>query len=240
MNIEIVDSYAELSLKAKNRIVQEIEKNKRLLLCAATGSSPTGMYQQLCTEFQENPDLFDQLRIIKLDEWGGVEMDQPGTCEQYLRQNLLLPLQIPESRYTGFNSNPENPYLECERIQDKLKKEGPIDLCILGIGLNGHLAFNEPADYLQPLCHVAELSEMTLQHAMASKMNFKPSLGFTLGMADILHSKMILILIASKEKREILQKFLSKKVSSSVPASFLWIHPNVHCLITKDALEETA
>jgi galactosamine-6-phosphate isomerase len=238
MKIEVAESYEELSQKAKNLVVQEIEKNKRLLLCTATGSSPTGMYQHLCGEFQENPELFSQLRIIKLDEWGGVEMDQPGTCEQYLQQNLLQPLQIPESRYIGFNSNPENPCLECEKIQDKLKTEGPIDLCILGIGLNGHLAFNEPADYLQPFCHVAELSEMTLQHAMASKMNFKPSYGLTLGMADILHSKMILILISGKEKQDIVRKFLSKKVSSSVPASFLWIHPNVHCLITKDALDE--
>jgi galactosamine-6-phosphate isomerase len=239
MKIETANSYDELSLKAKNLVIGEIEKNKRLLLCTATGSSPTGMYRQLCTEFQANPGLFDQLRIIKLDEWGGVAMDQPGTCEMYLRQNLLQPLQIPESRYTGFNSNPKNPVLECQRIQDRLNAEGPIDLCILGIGLNGHLAFNEPASYLQPFCHVAELSEMTLQHAMASKMNFKPGYGFTLGMADILHSKMILILITGKEKREIVQKFLSKKVSSSVPASFLWIHPNVHCLVTKDALDET-
>ncbi|MBA4409282.1 MAG: galactosamine-6-phosphate isomerase [Bacteroidota bacterium] len=240
MKIEIADSYNELSLKAKNLVVQEIEKNKRLLLCTATGSSPTGMYQLLCTQFQENPELFEQLRIIKLDEWGGVAMDQPGTCEHYLQQNLLQPLQIPEPRYTGFNSNPENPGLECERIQDKLRTEGPIDLCILGIGLNGHLAFNEPADYLQPFCHVAELSEMTLQHAMASKMNFKPTYGFTLGMADILHSKMILILIAGKQKREIVQKLMSKQVSSSVPASFLWLHPNVYCLIEKDAFDETA
>lgn len=240
MKIETVDSYQELSLKAKNLVVQEIEKNRRLLICTATGNSPTGMYQQLCTEFQENPELFTQLRIIKLDEWGGVEMDQPGTCEMYLQENLLRPLHIPESRYTGFISNPENPAKECERIQEKLKTEGPVDVCILGIGLNGHLAFNEPANYLQPFCHVAELSEMTLQHAMASKMNFKPGFGFTLGMSDILHSKMILILIAGKEKREIVQKFLSKKVDSSVPASFLWLHPNVYCLIEKDAIDETA
>ena len=81
---------------------------------------------------------------------------------------------------------------------------------------------------------------MTLQHAMASKMNFKPTYGFTLGMADILHSKMILILIAGKQKREIVQKLMSKQVSSSVPASFLWLHPNVYCLIEKDAFDETA
>ncbi len=240
MNIEISDSYADLSLMAKNRVVQEIEKNRRLLLCTATGGSPAGMYQLLSSTYQENPGLFARLRIIKLDEWGGVPMDQPGTCEQYLQQNLLQPLRIPESRYTGFHSNPENPGLECARIQAKLTTEGPIDLCILGIGMNGHLAFNEPADFLQPFSHVAELSAMTLQHAMTSEMRVKPGFGLTLGMADILHAKMILILIAGKDKRAIVHQFLSKKVSSSVPASFLWLHPNAHCLITKDALETTA
>ena len=240
MNIEITDSYGELSLKAKNLVVQEIEKNRRLLLCAAAGGSPAGMYQLLCNQYQENPGLFAQLRIIKIDEWGGVPMDQPGTCEQDLQQNLLQPLRIPESRYTGFHSNPDNPGLECARIQEKLTTEGPIDLCILGMGRNGHLAFNEPADFLQPCCHVAELSGMTLQHAMTAEMNLKPAFGLTLGMADILHSKMILILIAGKEKREIVQKFLAQKVSSSVPASFLWLHPNVHCLMTQDAMGNMA
>jgi len=237
MNIEIADSYADLSLKAKNRVVQEIEKNRRLLLCTATGGSPTGMYQLLSNTYQDNPGLFAQLRIIKLDEWGGVPMDQPGTCEQYLQQNLLQPLQIAESRYTGFHSNPENPGLECARIQEKLTTEGPIDLCILGIGMNGHLAFNEPADFLQPFCHVAGLSATTLQHAMTSEMNIKPGFGLTLGMADILYSKMILILIAGKEKKEIVDQLLAKKVSSLVPASYLWLHPNVHCLIGQDAME---
>jgi galactosamine-6-phosphate isomerase len=240
MNIEIADSYDDLSLKANNRVVREIEKNKRLLLCTATGGSPAGMYQLLCNHYQKNPGLFARLRIIKLDEWGGVPMDQAGTCEHYLQQNLLQPLRIPESRYTGFHSNPENPGLECARIQDKLAAEGPIDLCILGIGRNGHLAFNEPANFLQPFCHVAELSDMTLQHAMTAEMNIKPGFGLTLGMADILQSKMILILIAGKEKKEIVHEFLSKKVSSSVPASFLWLHPNAHCLITQDAMETNA
>jgi galactosamine-6-phosphate isomerase len=232
MNIEIADSYDDLSLKASKLVVQEIAKNRQLLLCAATGGSPTGMYQLLSNQYQENPGLFTSLRIIKLDEWGGVPMDQAGTCEQYLQHNLLQPLRIPASRYTGFHSNPENPGLECARIQEQLTTEGPIDLCILGIGMNGHLAFNEPADFLQPFCHVAELSAMTMQHAMTAAMIIKPSFGLTLGMADILQSKMILILISGQEKMAIVHKFLSRQVSSAVPASLLWLHPNTHCLIS--------
>jgi galactosamine-6-phosphate isomerase len=79
---------------------------------------------------------------------------------------------------------------------------------------------------------------MTLQHAMTAEMHIKPGFGLTLGMADILHSKMVLILISGKDKKEIVRQFLSKQVSSYVPASFLWLHPNAHCLITNDAMAE--
>jgi len=237
MRIEVCNTYEVLSLKAKELIVQEIELNERLLLCTATGGSPTKTYELLGKEFQKHPKFFSKLRVVKLDEWGGISIDHPGTCESYLQTNLLQSLHIFGSRYIGFNSNPKNPKQECENIQDKLDHEGPIDLCILGLGMNGHLAFNEPADYLKPNCHIADLSEMSLQHAMASEMKTKPSFGLTLGMADILHSKMIIILINGAQKKGIVKKFLSQKITSLVPASFLWLHPNVICLIEKEAIE---
>lgn len=237
MKIDILNTYEELSRKAKDIIIQEIKKNRNLLLCTATGGTPTETYDLLNNEYRKNPELFEQLRIIKLDEWGGIPMNYEGTCESYLQQHLIQSLHISGSRYIGFNSNPEDPQLECMNIQDKLDKEGPIDLCILGLGMNGHLAFNEPAKFLQPNCHLAELSAMSLQHPMASEMELKPTYGLTLGMADILHSKMLLILINGSQKRKIVRKFLSKKITSSIPASFLWLHPNVICLIEKDAME---
>lgn len=236
MEIELLNTYKELSQRAKDLIIQEIKKKKNLLLCTATGGSPTDTYDLLANEYLGQPELFSQLRIIKLDEWGGIPIDHPATCESYLKDHLIQPLQIPSSRYIGFNSNPKDPLQECMNIQEKLDLEGPVDLCILGLGMNGHLAFNEPADFLQPNCHLAELSVMSLQHPMASEMQLKPTFGLTLGMADILHSKMILILINGHQKREMVSKFLSKEISSAVPASFLWLHPNVTCLIEKDAM----
>lgn len=238
MKIEKYNSYEELSRKAKDIVVEEIKNKKNLLLCAATGGSPVVTYHLLGKEFQGQPELFDNLQIIKLDEWGGVPMNHPATCETYLQSHLIQPLQIPVSRYTGFSSNPKDPQKECARIQNKLDKTGPIDICILGLGMNGHVAFNEPAEFLHPHCHVAELSAESLEHTMAIEMQEKPTYGLTLGMADILHSKMIVILINGSQKKEIAKKFLSKKITSSVPASFLWLHPNVVCLIEKSAFGE--
>jgi galactosamine-6-phosphate isomerase len=237
MEIELCESYEELSLKASEVILQELEKKKDLLLCAATGNSPTGTYQLLGEKFKMYPEFFDRLRVVKLDEWGGIPYLHPGTCESYLQGHLIRPLEISKNRYIGFNSDSEAPEKECQSIQDYLNKEGPIDLCILGLGTNGHLAFIEPAENIQAHCHVAMLTAASMKHTMASEMQIKPSYGLTLGMADILHSKKILMLITGKEKRKMVNKFLSEKITTLLPASFLWLHPDVRCFIEKDTME---
>lgn len=236
MQIKIVSSYNELSRQAKEQIMRSLETKPDLLLCAATGNSPTSAYEMLAEDFQNVPEMFSKIRIIKLDEWGGIQAEEKGSCESYLKQHLLQPLQISEERYFGFNSNPENPQEECKRISSFLADEGPIDLCILGLGSNGHLALNEPAEFLQAQCHVAELSPSSLQHKMTSGMKQKPAYGLTLGMADILHSKKILILITGKGKSAMVQQLLSGMINSQLPASFLWLHPNTICLIDRESI----
>jgi galactosamine-6-phosphate isomerase len=103
--------------------------------------------------------------------------------------------------------------------------------------MNGHIALNEPAEFLQAHCHVAELSPKTLQHPMAIGMEMKPTYGQTLGMADIMHAKHIVLIIHGEQKKAITKALLSGNISTSLPASLLWLHPNVTCLIEKEAME---
>ena len=112
----------------------------------------------------------------------------------------------PEDRYIAFQSDPENPEAECERIQQILDQKGPIDICILGIGMNGHIALNEPAPSLHTNCHVAHLSQKSLQHPMIAGDTEKPGYGLTLGMANIFQSRLIILLINGIKKREITSK----------------------------------
>lgn len=236
MKIEICQSYQELSQKACDVILYELKWKNNLMLCAATGNSPTGAYELLGEEYRDQPEIFEELQVMKLDEWGGIAMEHPGTCESYLQGHLIKPLEIDQSRYFGFNSSPMDSQQECLTMQNILEKKGPIDLCVLGLGMNGHLAFNEPADFLQPHAHVSNLSPSSLQHSMASEMSIKPSYGLTLGMADIMQSKMILMLISGPQKINIVNDFLSKKITTLLPASFLWLHSNVICLIEKECI----
>jgi galactosamine-6-phosphate isomerase len=233
MELRLFETPDQLGEFAASVIIYNIKTTDGLLLCTASGNSTTLTYRTLV----ENRRQFEAntLRILKLDEWGGIPMSHPQSCETYLQENLVQPLGIEEENYISFQSNSEVPADECTRIQEYLEEQGPIDLCIVGIGLNGHVAFNEPADVLQPHCHVQELSERSLSHPMAAGMEVKPSYGLTLGMMDILNSKQLILLISGVNKAEITKEFMTKKITTSLPASLLWLHPNAICLCDKDA-----
>ena len=234
MDIRFVKDATTMAEMASSVIAEAIRQKPNLLLCAATGNSPTETYKLLVAQ-KANFDS-SQLRVIKLDEWGGVAMDNPQTCEQYLQQHLIKPLQISRERYFAFQSNSANPVDEIAGMQTILAANGPIDVCILGLGLNGHIAFNEPAELLEPNRHIATLSKQSMQHSMASEMGNKPTYGLTLGMSDILQSRQIVMLVTGQNKKDMIQKFLSKKITSQIPASFLWLHNNVQCFIDEQTV----
>jgi len=233
MQFRIFDSMNDLSEYASDLIISAIVASNNLLLCTATGNSTTETYRQLVRKKDSFPA--GDLRIIKLDEWGGVPADHPMTCETYLQQKLLQPLRIKPDNYISLNSSADDPDQECSRIQQLLESKGPIDLCILGIGLNGHIAFNEPDSFLYPDCHKARLSPSSLNHPMVRETGVAPKYGLTLGMANILKSRRILLLISGSSKAEITQAFMQKKIDTQLPASFLWLHPDVLCLCDRDA-----
>jgi galactosamine-6-phosphate isomerase len=235
MKILKPDNYDDLSLEAASLIIWELKKNKNALLCAATGGSPTGTYAALKQQFDLNREVFSGLRVIKLDEWGGLPKNHPSTCENYLQEHLTGPLQITRDRYISFLSDPKDPVEECGRIAQELKKAGPIDICILGLGMNGHLALNEPGTSLEAGPHVAKLSDTSLTHPMIGANDTKPSYGLTLGMADIFQSACILLLISGAKKKAITGALLNGQISTALPASFLWLHPNVVCMIDEEA-----
>jgi galactosamine-6-phosphate isomerase len=227
MKITRCATLAELNELASDLLIYEIKQNPQSLVCAATGSSPTGVYQKVVEK--QFSIVVEGLSFIKLDEWYGLGADDVGSCEYYLNKNLLQPLEVSAERYTAFDGKANDTEKECERVTNYLDKHGPIDICILGIGANGHIAFNEPADILQPNAHLAKLSETSLAHHMITNAGVEIKYGFTLGMADILRSKQIILLVNGKHKQEVMQKLLEGKISTQLPASFLWLHPDVQC-----------
>ena len=226
MQIIRCNSVAELNEQASELIINDLGSRPRSLLCTATGNSPTGIYELLVQKKSEI-DL-KGLTFLKLDEWCNLPMDHPATCEYYMQQHLLRPLGIPATQFVGFDSMAE-PEAECKRISTYVEQNGPIDLCVLGLGQNGHLGFNEPADFLQPHAHLATLSPTSLTHTMIKNSGADIKYGLTLGIADILQSRKIVLPVFGQNKKKIMGKLLEGKVSSQLPASFLWLHPDVTC-----------
>lgn len=232
MNISYFSKPEVMSQKAADIVFEEVRQNPELLVCAATGSSPTLLYQILAEEKQRNTSLFQKMKIIPLDEWIGLTTSE-GSCHAYIESHILNPLEISRERYFGFNANASSMEKECERIQELLKNKGPIDVFILGLGQNGHLGFNEPANELQPHCHIASLAPQSQEHSMISASESKPTLGLTLGMQDILAAKKILLLVSGAGKEVVLKQLESGRISNDCPATWLWKHHNVDCLVVK-------
>jgi galactosamine-6-phosphate isomerase len=223
--------YEEMSRRAAARVIAAATGKSNFLLCAATGNSPAGLYQELIREGARQPDLLRNFRVVKLDEWLGVPAGDPATCEHFLQSRLVGPLAIAAERYLSFDSETKDPVRECARISAELERQGPIDVCILGLGRNGHVGLNEPAPSVQPNCHVAKLSAETLGHAMMSGRDAKPAFGLTLGMGDILASRKIVLLVTGKGKERVIERFLEATVTTDLPASFLWLHQDVEVLV---------
>jgi putative deaminase/isomerase len=224
-----------MSRRAADRLVERLRRKPDALLCLATGGTPTRTYQLLAHQGATEPALFAHARILKLDEWGGLAMDDPASCEHHLRSLLVEPLGL-GSRYHGFQSQPADPQAECDRIARWLEQNGPIDVCVLGLGVNGHLGFNEPAPMLQPHAHVAQLAQTSLEHAMLALSRGRPGFGLTLGMAELLHAREVLLLVSGPAKREPMRRLLDAWIASEFPASLLSLHPAVTLLCDQAAL----
>lgn len=110
-------------------------------------------------------------------------------------------------------------------------------MCILGLGRNGHIAFNEPGEIMYPYCHVAALSAQSMQHDMAKAMKEKPTYGMTIGMRDILQAKKIILLIAGSNKDLIFERLLEQKIATYLPASLLWLHRDVTCFVDNSTIK---
>jgi galactosamine-6-phosphate isomerase len=235
LGMQVLDSYEAMSRAAADFIFRELRRQPNLLLCVSAGATPTRTYELLAARYVCQPKPFNRLRVLQIDEWGGLAPGDPATCAADLGTKLLKPLGIPRSRFTGFRTDATDPEAECGRIARWLAANGPIDVCILGLGKNGHVALNEPAEALAPFAHVAALAESSRNHAMLKGLARKPRYGLTLGMADILRSRRVLLLVNGKRKRPALRRMTKPGVTMRFPASFLWLHPDATVLCDREA-----
>ena len=231
----IFPDYTAMSHHAARIIVELIRSEQSPLICLASGSTPRLAYELIPGMCRKEDAAVNYVRFVKLDEWLGLPEGATGTCEEQLTEQLIGPLGLPRDRYISFSSSPEDPLLECSRISAELDAQGPIHLAVLGLGRNGHLGFNEPDVMLVPGCHEAVLTPASRDHPMVRDNGSIPTRGITLGIADILHARRILLLASGESKKEQMCRIVSNQVDPRFPASFLQLHPAVTCVCDEDA-----
>jgi galactosamine-6-phosphate isomerase len=236
MKIHVCPDYKAMSQKAADLVHLEIGKKPNLLFCVASGGSPSGLYELMVKKHLKNPEFFNKIRMIKLDEWVGLPAGSEFSSEYDVQQKLLQQIDIPAYRYIAFDDQTSDPDGECKRIQTEIEQSGPIDICILGIGQNGHIALNEPNSKLQLDCHVAALSERTLSSGMIEKVGIPLKEGMTIGLGGIMASKMVILLISGKGKKEAFDQLMTKEINPELPASMLWLHPNAYVIVNETSV----
>jgi galactosamine-6-phosphate isomerase len=238
LRIVVCADHEALSRLAADTIAAELRRNPGLLLCAAGASTLRRAYDLLTRRRHDEPALFERLRVLKPSEWEGLAMDDPGSSEALLRERLLEPLGVTGDRYVGFRGDAINPEAECAHIAKVVEEQGPVDLCVLELGASGQLGFNEPAPELLPRAHVAALSRAALDHPMVRRARARVRHGLTLGMAEILGARKVLLLASGADLAAPLQRLREPRVATSFPASLLWLHGDATCLCDREASSE--
>ena len=237
MQITVSKNYEELCKEVAKFITVEIKKLESPLLCLAGGDTPRGVYKNFVQFSLSGKADFKNVNFIGLDEWVGLNSLDSGSCRFTLDENLYLPLNIEKSKIHFFDGKDTDLLDQCKKINQYLKDNNPIDLVLLGVGINGHVGFNEPGSSLDSICRVVSLEETTRtvgQKYFKTQQNLNR--GITLGLKQILEARIVVLIVSGEKKNPVIKKLLAnKEFNSSVPVSSLWQHPKCYLFLDKAA-----
>ncbi len=226
MQFTLIESEYEIASTVAKKILDVVGNKPDAFLLLASGQSPTLSYNKVSDFLAGTKTALTSTKIHKLDEWEGLGFAHNTSCDSYLKRHVLTPWGIDLSNYSGVDATNSNLDEECQKANARLEENTP-DLCILGIGINGHIGFNEPADALPVNTSIVDLTPTSMNHAMIKgAQDIKR--GITTGIRQILRSKKIIVIVTGDNKKEILSKLMNaRQLSTQLPASLLLLHNDV-------------
>ena len=233
MKIIITKDYEELSTKAAAIMLEVIKQNPSAVLGLATGTTPLGMYSRMIADCRENGTDYSKIRTVNLDEYKGLPKTHGQSYAYFMKKNLFDSLDITPEQTNIENGTAKDADAECARY-DALLEELPRDIQLLGLGSNGHIAFNEPNTPFGSGTHVVTLAESTVKDnaRLFKDITEVPRKAFTMGIRQIMQAKKVLILASGTNKAEAVYKTVKGEVTEEVPASILQLHPD--CILVAD------
>lgn len=232
------ENYTELSLKAAQIVAGQITLNPQSVLGLATGSTPVGMYNELVKMYNEKRVDFSDIRTFNLDEYYPISADNPQSYHYFMEENLFSKINIKKENTHILDGKCSDTFAECDNFEKLIAQNGGIDLQILGIGQNGHIGFNEPAENLNLLTHLTTLTESTVRanSRFFDDISDVPTKALTMGIGTILKARKIIILANGEGKKEAVKALLTDSITTDVPASMLKVHSDVTLICDKEAL----
>lgn len=222
----------EVAAGAADVVCDVVAANPRGVLGLATGRTPVGMYAELTRCAAAGKVYFEHVMAFAIDELYGVPPEHPGTNASYLAKHAPVPMRV-----HVMNSAPADDAAECARFASMIERAGGLDLVIVGIGINGHLAFNEPGSSFDSRVRRVRLEPSTRAAYAEAFGSFDavPEFGLTLGMHDLLSARRVLLLANGTEKASIVARALEGPVTVDVPASGLQQHTDVRVVLDEEA-----
>ena len=240
MRIYACADYRAMSRRAASIIAAQVVLKPDCVLGLATGSTPVGAYEQLVKWYQQGDLSFAQTRSVNLDEYQGLAPTHDQSYRYFMQQNLFNHIDIVPENTHVLNGLAEDPAAECAAYDQMIRDLGGVDLQLLGMGHNGHIAFNEPGDDFGLATHVVTLSARTIdanQRFFASRDDV-PRHALSMGIKSIMSARRILIVVSGADKAEALCQAVSGPVTNQVPASVLQLHPDVTLVADEAALSK--
>ena len=229
MKFITVDTYEKLSLQAANIISAQVILKPDSVLGLATCSSPLGTYKQLIESYEKEDIDFSKVVSENLDEYVGLDGASDQSYRYFMNKNFFEHINIDISNTFVPNGCAVDLAGEGKRYDEHIAELGGIDLQLLGIGLDGHIGFNEPDKYFVKSTHVVDLHESTIKanSRFFANIDEVPKRAITMGMVSIMQAKKILLIAGGKEKPYILEKAFYGPITPEIPASILQLHPDI-------------
>lgn len=229
MKFITVDTYEKLSRQAANIISAQVIIKPDCVLGLATGSSPLGTYKQLINWYNKGDIDFSGVTSVNLDEYVGLDGSSDQSYRYFMNKNFFEHINIDIKNTFVPNGCAEDLEKEGLEYDKHIEELGGIDLQLLGIGLDGHIGFNEPDRYFVKSTHVVDLHESTIKanSRFFANEDEVPKQAITMGMVSIMQAKKILLIASGKAKYDILKKAFYGPITPEIPASILQLHPDI-------------
>ncbi len=237
MKVIVTKNYDELSKVAAKEMASVVKNNPKAILGLATGGSPIGMYKELIRMNKEGEIDFSQVTTVNLDEYVGLSGDHPQSYRYFMNDNLFNHINIDKKNTYVPNGLAENIEEECKNYDNKIAQLGGTDVQLLGIGNNGHIAFNEPDEALVSGTHLTHLTKDTIEAnaRFFDSIDEVPKTALTMGLGGIMKSKKIIVIASGDSKAEAVKAMVSGKISTEMPASMLQMHRDVVVIVDEAA-----